>query len=91
MRFQLQVVDICVFRVIVLTGCETRNKYRLRNSVGQQVYFAQEGALLNLHFVVVVVVLLVLVCHCVLYSCYLAGIKDSLLGIWDTRCIVYLK
>jgi len=27
----------------VLTGCETRNKYRILNSVGQQVYFAQEG------------------------------------------------
>ncbi|XP_065887721.1 phospholipid scramblase 1-like [Dysidea avara] len=28
----------------ILTGCETRNKYRLRNSVGQQVYFAQEDS-----------------------------------------------
>lgn len=27
----------------VLTGCETRNKYRVLNSVGQQIYFAQEG------------------------------------------------
>ena len=28
---------------IVLTGCETQNKYRVCNSVGQQVYFAQES------------------------------------------------
>ena len=27
----------------VITGFETENKYRIRNSVGQQVYFAAEG------------------------------------------------
>ncbi len=38
--------SICVFlsRVFsVITGWETNNKYRVRNTLGQQVYFAAEG------------------------------------------------
>ena len=31
--------------ILVLTGWETQNKYRIRNSLGQQVYFAAEGQL----------------------------------------------
>jgi len=27
----------------VVTGWETKNKYRIKNSLGQQVYFAAEG------------------------------------------------
>ena len=29
----------------VLTGWETQNKYRVRNTLGQQVYFASESKL----------------------------------------------
>ena len=28
---------------VVITGFETENKYRVRNAVGQQVYFAAES------------------------------------------------
>ena len=28
---------------LVLTGFETQNKYKIRNSLGQQVYFAAES------------------------------------------------
>lgn len=31
----------------VVTGCETKNKYRVCNSMSQQVYFAQEGMLVQ--------------------------------------------
>ena len=34
-------VDFVLFSVI--TGWETCNKYQIKNSVGQQVYFAAEG------------------------------------------------
>ena len=37
------VIVNCWSFIIVLTGCETQNKYRVCNSVGQQVYFAQES------------------------------------------------
>ena len=29
----------------VITNFETQNKYRVRNSLGQQIYFAAEGML----------------------------------------------
>ena len=29
--------------IVVLTGWETQNKYKVRNALGQQVYFAAEG------------------------------------------------
>jgi len=33
--------------LIVITGFETENRYRIRNAVGQQVYFAAEGTFNN--------------------------------------------
>lgn len=32
-----------------MTGWEGRNKYRIRNTLGQDVYFAVEGKLLCIH------------------------------------------
>ena len=34
---------LILFIIVVLTGWETQNKYKVRNSLGQQVYFAAEG------------------------------------------------
>ncbi len=31
------------FPLLVITNFETQNKYRIRNTLGQQVYFAAEG------------------------------------------------
>ena len=40
----------CIFLFLqVVTGCETKNKYRVCNSMSQQVYFAQEGMLVQFH------------------------------------------
>ena len=36
-------INVNSLYVIVLTGFETQNKYKVRNALGQQVYFAAEG------------------------------------------------
>ena len=42
--YNYTMLTIYVFcTLIVITGFETENKYRVRNSVGQQIYFAAEG------------------------------------------------
>ena len=42
----------------VLTGWETANKYRIRNTLGQQVYFAAERKLLLVHVTITLIMLL---------------------------------
>ena len=37
------VEQIFFFRFSVLTGYETNNRYKIFNSMGQQIMFAQEG------------------------------------------------
>lgn len=39
------------FWFLVVTGFETNNKYRILNSVGQQVYFALEGKHMFVNFI----------------------------------------
>ena len=39
----------CCFSV--LTGCERNNKYKICNTMNQQVYFAQEGKLYACYFI----------------------------------------
>ena len=35
----------CIINVSVVTGFETENKYRILNSMKQQVYYAKEGSI----------------------------------------------
>ena len=39
----------CSLYFAVVTGWETENKYRVRNTLGQQVYFAAERKTLLVH------------------------------------------
>jgi hypothetical protein len=44
----------------ILTGWETANKYRIRNTLGQQVYFAAERKLLLVHVTIIINTLMVM-------------------------------
>lgn len=37
---------VCCIFIVVLSGWEGENKYQIKNTLGQQVYFAAEGILL---------------------------------------------
>lgn len=53
LEYLLAVDQILIHQMVelleVVTGCETKNKYRVCNSMSQQVYFAQEGMLVQFH------------------------------------------
>jgi len=38
-------LTVTCFIIAVVIGWETNNKYQIKNSLGQQVYFAAEGAI----------------------------------------------
>ena len=40
-KFDILIIDI--FLTLVYLGCETANKYKIKNSMGQDVFYAVEG------------------------------------------------